>query len=77
MVSAFLKAGVPLGKMEHFREILEENAYHLTDRRHMYDYIPFILKEEETKIRNEIAGRSLSVVFDGTSWLGEALAVIL
>ena len=43
----------------------------------MCDYIPFILKEEETRIRNEITGRFLSVVFDGTSRLGEALAVIL
>ena len=35
VVSAFLKAGVPLSKLECFREILEEHAYRLTDRRHV------------------------------------------
>lgn len=44
VVSVFLKASIPLGQMEHFRELLEENAYCLTDRRHMCDYVPFSLK---------------------------------
>ena len=43
----------------------------------MHDYIPFILKEEESHIRSEIQGQQLSVIFDGTSPLGEALAVLL
>lgn len=43
----------------------------------MYDYVPFILREEETRIRNEITGRFLSVMFDSTSQHGEALTVIL
>lgn len=33
VVTSFLKAGVPLNKIDSFRDILEENAYHLTDRR--------------------------------------------
>lgn len=32
VVTAFLKAGVPLNKINSFRDILEENAYRLTDR---------------------------------------------
>ena len=48
VVSAFLKAGVPLNKIESFRDLLEENALHLTDHRNMYDYIPFIQREEES-----------------------------
>ena len=43
----------------------------------MHDYVPFILKEEESRIRSEIDGQQLSVIFDGTSRLGEALAVVL
>ena len=31
VVSAFLKAGVPLNKIECFRDFLEENAHRLTD----------------------------------------------
>ena len=77
VVSAFLRAGVPLHKIESFREILEENAHRLTDRRHMYDYVPFILKQEEDCIRTEINGKDVSVIFDGTSRHGEALAIIL
>ena len=43
----------------------------------MQDYVPFILKEEETHIHSEIDGQQLSVIFDGTSRLGEALVVVL
>ena len=43
----------------------------------MQDYVPFIRKEEETRIQSEIDGQQLSVIFDSTSCLGEALAVIL
>ena len=71
VVSSFLKAGVPLSKMNSFRDLLEENAFRLTDRRNMQDYVPFILKEEETRIHSEIDGQQLSVICDGiyfTSW---------
>lgn len=77
VVTALLRAGIPLSKLDSFRDILEENAYRLTDRRHMFDLVPFILKEEEARIKNDIAGKHLSVIFDGTSRLGEALAVIV
>ena len=77
VVTAFLKAGVPLSKIESFRELLEENAYRLTDRRNMHDYVPFILKDEENRIRQEIDGKQLSIIFDGTSRLGEALAIVV
>ena len=77
VVTALLRAGIPLLKLDSFRDILEENAYRLTDRRHMFDLVPFILKEEETRIKNEVTGKHLSVIFDGTSRLGEALAVIV
>ena len=63
--------------MDSFRDLLEENAFRLTDRRNMQDYVPFILKEEETRIHSEIDGQQLSVIFYVTSRLGEALAVVL
>ena len=43
----------------------------------MHDYIPFILSEEESHVRSEIAGKKVSVVYDGTRCLSEALAIIL
>ena len=33
VVIAFLKVGVPLAKIDHFRDILEDHAYRLSDRR--------------------------------------------
>ena len=77
VVSTFLKAGVPLGKIQKFRELLEENATRLTDKHGMYDYLPFILSEEENRICTEIDGRHVAVIFDGTSRVDEALAIIL
>ena len=35
VVTAFLKSGVPLSKVESFRDLLDENAFRLTDRRNL------------------------------------------
>ena len=75
--TSFLRAGVPLSKLECFRDILEEHAYRLTDRRHMSDLVPFILTEKQARIKRKIEGRDVSVIFDGTTRLGEAMAVVI
>ena len=62
VVRTFLKAGVPLSKVEKFRDIFEENAFRLADRHGMHDIVPFILREEETRITTEIDGRMVSVI---------------
>ena len=72
VVTAFLKA---LAKLDHFHDILKENAYWLSERRGMSDLIPFILSEETKHIMDEIDGKPVSIVFDGTSRLGEALVI--
>lgn len=71
VVRSFLKAGVPLSKVSSFREILEETGYRLTDRRHLFDMIPFILKEEEAVIKNAIEGQHLGMelLVMGRQWL--------
>ena len=38
---------------------------------------PFILKQEQKQIQEEIKNKDVSVTFDGTSRLGEALAIVL
>jgi len=55
VVSAFLKTGVPLNKIDCFRDLLEENTLRLTDRQNMHNYIPFILSEEKSRVFYEIA----------------------
>lgn len=73
----FLKAGIALGKIDSLRCLLEENALRLTHSSHLADYIPPLLQKEKQNIRQEIQGKDISVVFDGTSRLGEALAVVI
>ena len=77
VVSTFLRGGIPLNKLDIFREMFEETGYRLTDKRNMFDLIPFIQKREVDAIIEEIKGKDISVCFDGTTRLGEALAIVL
>ena len=68
---------MPFEKLEYFRELHEENAFRLVDKRYLLDLVPFILKEEQALIRQEIADKLVSMIFDGTSRLGEVMVVVL
>ena len=61
----FLRAAVPLTKLDAFRDLLEENMFRLTDRRHMCDMVPHIVTQEKADIKAEIQGKPVSVIFDG------------
>ena len=67
VVRTFLRAGVLLNKLYLFRELLEEGGYRLTDRRHMSDVIPLIHQQEVELLKVELAGKCMSVIFDGTT----------
>ena len=67
VMTTSLIAGVPIS---------EENALRLHEPRHMLDLNPFILDNEKSKIKTEIKNKYLSLIFDGTSRLGEVLAVV-
>ena len=77
VIRSFLRAAVSLNKLECFRGLLEEHAWHLTDRHHMSDLVPFILKEEQSRIQEELAGRHMAVIFFVTTHLGEALPIVM
>ena len=77
VLRTFLKSGVPISKIDDFRPLFEESGYRLAGRKPMSDLIPFVLTEERRKIKAEIEGLPVAVIFDGTSRLGEALAVII
>ena len=79
VVIAFMKSGISLSKLEcpDLRNLLEENGYRLTDPRHMLDLVTFVLNQERTHIQSELQGKYLPVVFDGTTRLGEVLAVVV
>ena len=67
----------PLCKLNVFRPLLEENGLPLADRHFMFDLVPFILKEEEACLKQELQEKPVGVIFDGTTRLGEAMAIIL
>ena len=43
----------------------------------MCDMIPFVQSEEQQRIRADLQGKKVSVIFDGTTRLGEALVIVL
>lgn len=43
----------------------------------MRQLIPFVRKEENEIIKGKISGHNVSVIFDGATRLGEALAIVV
>ena len=77
IVSTLLRAGISLNKIDDLRELLEEGGYHLSSSSNMRQLVPFILSEEINKVKQEISGRSVSIIFDGTTHVAEAFVLIL
>ena len=50
VVKSFLKAGVPLAKVDCFREVLEESAFRLSHSSNLSQLIPFIREQEFASI---------------------------
>ena len=79
VVITLMEAGIPLSKLGSpgLRELLEDNSFRLTDSRHMMDMIPFIPQEQRTRVREEIRGKDISIIIDGTTRLGEVLVLVV
>jgi hypothetical protein len=77
VVTAFLKAGVPLSKVDSFRDIFEEHAFSLCDSSKLRQLIPFILDKEVQDIKRATEGKLVAVIFDGTTHVCEAMVVVL
>ena len=65
-MTALLKAGIPLSKLDILRDVLEENTYSLSDSSHLPRLIPFIL-----------AGKNVAIIFDGTTHVCEAFVIVI
>lgn len=74
----FMEAGIPLAKLDchGLKDLIQDNGYWLSNTRHMFDLVPFIL-QERSRLREEVQGKSVSAIFNGTTQLGEVLAVVL
>ena len=77
VMRAMLQAGIPIEKVDGLRDLLEETGYSLCDSSHLRELIPFMLEEEISKLKKEICGKHLSIIFDGTTHVCEALVVII
>lgn len=78
VVEQFLKAGVPLAKVDTLRPLLEQGSQRLTHSSHMGSYVPFVLEGELDTIKEELKEHPyVSAIFDGSTYLGEALVIIL
>ena len=76
-MTAMLKAGVPLSKVDLFRDLLEEHGYALMSSTNLRQLIPLIHQEELSRIKQEILNQPLSSIFDGTTHVCEAFVVVL
>ena len=75
VVTSFLKAGIPLSKVDSFRDLLEEGGY--SDRSNVTELIPFINGEEVNRVKEEVSGKQVALIYDGTSHAAEALVIML
>ena len=74
VVTALLKAGIPLSKLDILRDVLEENAYSLSDSSHLRC---LILQNEVKKIKEDIAGENVAIIFHGTTHVCEAFVIVI
>ena len=76
VVEALLKAGIPLLKVDILRPFLEKYGHRLTS--HLAEFIPMIRQREKDLVKSEVAANSaFSVIFDGSTTLGEALVIVV
>ena len=67
VVSEFLKARIPLSKKDNLQGLLEAGGYSLSHSTHLCQLIPFILDQELDNLKHQIAGKPISIIFDGTT----------
>ena len=78
LVEAFLSVGILLSKIDHLRSFLEKYGQRLTAHGHLSQMIPSIIEKEKETLKTELSlVDGCSVILDGTTRLGEALAIVV
>ena len=72
-----LKSGICISAIDKLRPLLEEHGERLTGRQHLADLIPMVLGSERKFVKDKIAGLDISIVFDGTTVMCEAFALVV
>ncbi|KAL1511483.1 hypothetical protein AB1Y20_006281 [Prymnesium parvum] len=68
-----LASGTPLSVCDKFRPLLQRAGFALTDSSHLKVFIPRIEETEVKRLKKELDGQYISISFDGTTRLGEAI----
>ena len=76
VVQAFLAAGIPLSKVEDLRGLLERYGHPLTTVGNLRQLVPKVEAKEVELVMQELDGQYISIAFDGTTRLGEAVNVV-
>ena len=77
VTQCFLEAGIPLEKVKgNLRDLLEEGGQRLTSSSHLRECIPVIHGMYRKNLAKELEGHKLAIVFDGSTRLGEAFALV-
>ena len=77
VVESMLHAGVAIHKVDHLRPLLQRSNHSLTDSSHLSMFIPKIESREVELLIKEISGQRVTIIFDGTTRLGEALVILI
>ena len=77
VLTALLKSGIPLSKLDNFRELLEENSCSLSSSTNLRQLVPFVHAGEMSKLKSEISGKHISVCYDGTTHVAEAFVTVI
>ena len=73
-----VEAGIPLYKITgSFRDLLEENGHRLTAGSHLSECIPVVHSMYVKQVSAELEGVPVSIIFDGSTRLGEAFALVV
>ena len=78
IVECVISGGIPPAKVDILRSLLEKYAHRLTHSANLRDIIPAVLEKEREKLLSEVESvKEAGVIFDGTTRMGEALAIIV
>ena len=76
VVEKMMEEGIALNKVNALKELLERSGERLTDSSHLATFVPKITQREKDTLVCELKGEHGCVIFDGTTRLGEATAVL-
>ena len=70
------RRNTPPEKADYLRPLLERCGSSVSAATHLKPLVPKIEADEQARLKQEVSGNTLSLVFDGTSHVGEATSLV-